>query len=134
MPLICSSILKRKNVDSPNIASKKKILPSITTSTDNKVQSKLSFFLPSWKSNFTDTGKQKLPQMTSSSLSNSEVVNPLDRSQQSVIGSSKELPDCRKTTDFDITTSNQEISSLIKNVFVPDANFNFQKLSGRSFV
>ena len=136
MPLICSSILKRKNVDSPNITSKKKILPSITTSTDNKVQSKLSFF-----SNFTDTGKQKFPQMSSSSLSNSEVVNPLDRSQQSVIGSSKELPDCRKTTDFDISTyhqrvrgsSNQEISFLIKNVFVPDANFNFQKHNGRSF-
>ena len=107
VPLICCSILKRKNVDSHNITSKKKILPSITTGTDNKVQSKLSFFLPSWKSNSTDTGKQKLPQMSSSSLSNSEAINPLDRSQQSVIGSSKELPDCRKSTDFDISTYRQ---------------------------
>ena len=61
--------------------------------------------------------------MSSSSLSNSEVVNPLDCSQQSVIGSSKDISTYRQRVR---ASSNQELSSLIKNVFVPDANFNFK--------
>ena len=57
----------------------------------------------------TDTGNQKLSHMSSTLLSNSEDVNPLDRSLQSVIGSSKELSDCRKSTDFDISTYRQRV-------------------------
>ena len=121
VPLIHSSILKRKTLDSPNITFKKKIQPSITTNTDNKIQSKLSFchlgnlilhvYMPAFSEKCsigsTDTGNQKLSHMSSTLLSNSEDVNPLDRSLQSVIGSSKELSDCRKSTDFDISTYRQ---------------------------
>ena len=75
----------------------------------------------------TDTGNQKLSHMSSTLLSNSEDVNPLDLSLQSVIGSSNELSDCRKSTDFDISTYRQKSqgiikpgdSFLIKNVFAP---------------
>ena len=96
------------------------------------MQYKLSLFLPSWKSNFTDweiwfywLGNKSCHTFSSyHDFRTQEVVNPLDRSQRSVIGSNKELPDCRKSTDFVISTyrqrfwesSNQEISSLIKNV------------------
>ena len=75
------------------------------------MQYKLSLFLPSWKSNFTDWKSDFTDWETKVAthfsyhdFQTQEVVNPLDRSQRSVIGSNKELPDCRKSTDFVIST------------------------------
>ena len=129
----------------------------INVKTENKVQSKLSFFLSakstnskkfissnlagkantSYPSNNTANQQSNVLAVTSCSLPSTKTK--LDPDQLDLC--LKSLAETQTIHDFDICTyhkrvkgcSNQEKLILINNVFVPDTEFVFPKTKGRSF-